>query len=53
MRLVTGMGSTMYRESAALNECFVAGLVITGIGTLIGMDSIVALKVRLPIEALQ
>lgn len=53
MRLVTGVGPTVYSQSAALDECLVAGFVMTGIGTLVCMDSIVALEVGLAIEALQ
>lgn len=46
------MGSTVDRKSTALDECFVARFVVTGVGTLVGMNSIMALEVRLSIEAL-
>ncbi len=53
MRLVTSVGSTVYSQGAALNECLIAGFVITGIRALVGVDSIMALEVRFAIEALQ
>lgn len=53
MRLVTGVGSTVHSQGAALDERLVAGGVITCIGTLVCMDSIVSLEVRLAVEALQ
>ena len=39
-------------EGAALNECLVARFVLTGVRALIGMYSVMTLKVGLPVEAL-
>ena len=53
MRLVTSMGSSMHRQSAALYESLITRFVIAGVGSLVGMYAIVTLKVRLSIETLQ
>ena len=46
------MGTAVDSQGATLNECLVAGFVVAGIGSFIGMYSIVTLEVRLPIETL-
>lgn len=53
MRLVTSMGAAVDSQGAALDERFVAGFVVAGIGAFIGMYSIMALEVGLPIETLR
>lgn len=45
MRLITGMSTAVDGQGAALNERFVAGLVIASVGTLIGMYSVMTLKI--------
>lgn len=52
MRLVTSMGTAVDSQGAALDECFVAGLVVAGIRAFIGMYSIMTLEVGLSIETL-
>lgn len=46
------MGAAVDSQGAALDECFVAGLVVAGIGAFIGMYSIMALKVGFSIKTL-
>ena len=53
VRLVTGMGSPVNREGAALNESLATRLVVTRVRALVGVYAVVALKVGLSIEALQ
>lgn len=50
--LVTGMGSTVNRQSRALNEGLFARLVIASVGSFIRMYSIMPLEIGLSIEAL-
>ena len=52
MRLVTSMGSAVDCQSTALNEGLVAGFVVTGVRTFIGMYSVVTLEIGFSIEAL-
>ena len=46
------MSTTVDSQSTALNECLVARLVITGIGTFIGVYPVMALEIGLAIETL-
>ena len=39
-------------QSTALNESLVARLVVTGVGTLVGVYTVMTLQVRFAIEAL-
>ena len=52
VRFVSCMSSTVDSQGAALNERLVARLVFTCVWALVGMDSVVTLKVGFPIEAL-
>lgn len=52
MGLVPSMGSAMHRQGTALYESLVARFIVTGVGSLVGMYTVVALKVGFPIEAL-
>lgn len=46
------MSTAMDGQGAALNEGLVARFVVARIGALIGMDSIMALKIRLAVKTL-
>ena len=52
VRLIASMGTAVDSQGAALNKCLVAGFVVAGVGSFIGMYSIVALEVGLSIETL-
>lgn len=52
MRLITGMGTAVDGQGAALNERLVTRLVIASIGAFIGMYSVMSLEVGFPVETL-
>ena len=53
MRLISSVGTAMDSQGAALNECLIAGLVITRVRALIGVYSVMTLEVGLAIETLR
>jgi hypothetical protein len=52
MRLLARVGASMDGQGAALDEALAAAGPVARIGPLVGMDTIVSLQVRLPIEHL-
>ena len=52
MRLVTGMGTAVDSQGAALDEGFVARFVVASVGAFIGMYSVVTLEIGFSIETL-
>lgn len=51
--LFARMGANMHRQGTALNEALAAVRFTTGIRTLVGVNAIMPLKIRLSIEALK
>lgn len=52
VRLLTGVSADVNSQSAALDEALVTAGDGAGVGALVAVDSVVALKIRLAIEAL-
>ena len=52
MWLLPRMGPNVYGQGAPLNEALSTAPLITSVRSLVGMDAIVSLQIRLAIEAL-
>jgi hypothetical protein len=52
VRFFTGVGPNMYRQRTALNEAFDATGMPTMIWSFVGMNPVVSLQIRFPVEAL-
>lgn len=53
MGLLASVGADVDGEGAALDEALAAARNGTGVGALVGVDSVVSLKIRLAVEALE